>query len=258
MLLPVLLAIGAIVFAAGLGVAIYRLSHRFWPATDRDGMDLTSVIIVRIGILHALIVALAFTEVKQNEMHARQLVAEEAVTVANVFYDLERFNEAVTLPARQLVVRYARDVVHGDWPELAARGRLSEQAWTSWRVLLESVLALEPRDRRQNLIHARMLENTWKLEEQRQRRGSDAHAAPHPVFWFTSIAGLMVICACLAPYPARRSTELLVAAFSGFTGVVVYFAYDVTTPFNGLWPLTPAGLLDFLQQARPAAVLAGL
>lgn len=258
MLIPLLLAAGAILLAVGLGLGIYRLAHGVWPSTDKDGMELTSIIIVRIGILHALIVALAFTEVKQNEMHARQLVAEEAVTVANVFYDLERFDAAATLPARQQLVRYARDVVQGDWPALAARGRLSEDAWESWRALLEAVLALEPGDRRQTLIHARLVENAWKLEEQRQRRGSDAQVTPHPVFWFIAIAGLALICACLAPYPARRSTELLVAGFSGFTGVVIYLAYDVTTPFNGLWPLMPLGLQDFLQQARPAAVLAGL
>lgn len=258
MLAPALLALGAVVVAAALGLAIYRLARILWPVTDKEGADLAALVIVRIGILHALIVALAFAEVKQNEMHARQLVADEAVTVANTFYDLERFGGEATLPERRLLVRYARDVVHGDWPELSAHGRLSAEAWQSWRALVEAVLRLQPADRRQELILSRMVGNAWKLEEQRQRREADAYAAPHPVFWFTSIVGLAIICGCLAPYPPRRSTHALIAAFAGFTGAVLYLAYDVTTPFHGLWTIHPTGLEGFLRQAGPAALLAGM
>jgi len=258
MLAPALLALGAVLLAALLGVAIYRAARAFWPVTDKEGADLAALVIVRIGILHALIVALAFAEVKQNEMHARQLVAEEAVTVANVFYDLERFGAEATLPERRLLVRYARDIVQADWPELDAHGRLSNLAWQSWRALVEAVLRLQPTDRRQEMILSHLIANTWKLEEQRQRREADAYAAPHPIFWFTSIVGMIIICGCLAPYPPRRSTHVLIAAFSAFTGAVLYLAYDVTTPFHGLWSLRPAGLEGFLRQAGPAALLPGL
>lgn len=257
MLASALTALGAILVSAVLGVAIYRFARFLWPVTDKEGADLASLVIVRIGILHALIVALAFAEVKSNELHARQLVAEEAVTVANVFYDLERFGGDATLPEQRLLVRYARDVVHGDWPELNAHGRLSTEAWRSWRALIEAVLRLQPADRRQELILSRMVGNAWKLEDLRQRREGDAYAAPHPVFWFTSIVGLIVICGCLAPYPPRRSTHVLIAAFSGFTGAVLFLAYDVATPFHGLWAIQPTALQSFLHQAGPAALLAG-
>ncbi|MDB5377871.1 MAG: hypothetical protein JWR00_2317 [Rubritepida sp.] len=257
MLASSLLALGAALVSAVLGLAIYRLARTLWPVTDREDVDLAAMVIVRVGILHALIVALAFAEVKQNEMHARQLVAEEAVTAANVFYDLERFGAEATLPERRLLVRYAHDMVHGDWPELAAHGRLSMVAWQSWRALVEGVLRLQPTDRRQEMILSRMVANTWKLEDQRQRREADAYAAPHPAFWFTSVVGLVIICGCLAPYPPRGSTYALIAAFSGFTGAVLYLAYDVTTPFHGLWTIHPAGLESFLRQAGPAVLLAG-
>lgn len=257
MLASALLAFGAMLLAGALGIGIYRLARLLWPVTDKEGADLAALVIVRIGILHALIVALAFAEVKSNEMHARQLVAEEAVTVANVFYDLERFGGEATLPERRLLVRYARDVVRGDWLELDAHGRLSPEAWQSWRALIEAVLRLQPTDRRQEMILSRLVANGWKLEEHRQRREADAYAAPHPVFWFTSIVGLVIICGCLAPFPPRRSTHVLIAAFAAFTGAVLYLAYDVTTPFHGLWAIHPTGLESFLRQPGPAALLAG-
>lgn len=257
MIASVLMALGSVVVSAALGVAIYRLARRFWPVTDKEGADLAALVIVRVGILHALIVALAFTEVKSNEMHARRLVSDEAVTVANVFYDLERFGGEATLSEQRLLVRYANDIVQRDWPELAAHRRVSIDAWHSWRALMEGVLRLQPTDRRQEMILSRLVDNSWKLEEQRQRREADAYAAPHPVFWFASVVGLVLICGCLAPFPRRRSTYALVAAFSGFTGAVLYLAYDVTTPFHGLWPIPPTGIEVFLRQPGPAALLAG-
>lgn len=258
MLVPALQAVIAVLLAAAGGVVIYRLAHGLWSETDSKGLDLAGVIIVRIGIMHALIVALAFAELKQNEMHARQLIADEAVTAANLFYDLERFGGEATLPERQLLVRYVRDIVSFDWPELSAHGRLSPEAWQSWRALVEGVLRLEPRDRRQEAILARMVSSSWKLEEQRQRREADAYAFPHPAFWVISVGGLIVICACLAPYPPRRSTQWLIAGFAAFTGAVLYLAYDVATPFHGLWNIHPTGLEDLLRLPGPAAILAGL
>jgi hypothetical protein len=255
MLLPVLLAGVSIALSAAGGVAIYRLARFLWPVSDREGADLAAVVIVRIGVLHALIVALAFAEVKQNEMQARQLVAEAAVTIADVFYDLQRYGPEQTVAEQRLAVRYAVEVIHRDWPQLDARGELSVEAWDTWRELLGQVLDFQPASRRQELVHARLVRNLYLLEEQRQKQLIDAHEALHPFFWFAAIVGLIVICGCLAPYPPRRSTHVLVAAFAGFTGAVLYLAYDVTTPFSGLSIIPPAGFETFLRQAEPAAVL---
>ncbi|TCH99832.1 DUF4239 domain-containing protein [Roseococcus sp. SYP-B2431] len=256
MLLPLLLAFAVTAVSAGLGVVTYRLARAFWPVTDKDGADLAAMVIVRVGILHALIVALAFAEVKQNEMQTRQLVAEEAVTIADVFYDLQRYGREQTAAEQRLAVRYAQQVIGRDWPELDRSGALSLEAWRTWRELLEHVLDLDPANRRQELVHARLVRNVYLVEEQRQKRLIDAHEAPHPFFWFAAVVGLIVICGCLAPYPPRRSTHALVATFAGFTGAVLYLAYDVTTPFSGLSVIEPSGFETFLRQSEPAEIIA--
>jgi hypothetical protein len=253
----ILLAFAAMFLSGAFGIATYRLTRHFWPVIDKPAMELAGIIIVRIGILHALIVALAFTEVRSNETLARQSVADEAVTVADVFLDLERFGGDATLPERRLLVRYARDVVRSDWPALDIQGQLSPEAGRSWQALIDAMLLLQPTDRRQEMILSHLMSNGWKLGDQRQRREAAVHALPHPVLWFTSIMGLLIICGCLAPFPPRRSTHVLIAAFSAFTGAVLYLAYDVTTPFHGLWTIHPTGLENFLRQPGAAALLTG-
>jgi len=257
MLPPLIQASIAVAVSAGIGVLTYRLARKLWPVADSQGVDLAAMVIVRVGILHALIVALAFAEVKQNEAQARQLVAEAAVTIADIFYDLQRYELAQTAAEQRLAVRYAQEVIHRDWPELDARGSLSRDAWDTWRELLDEVLDFRPASGRQEIIHARLVRNLYFLEEQRQKQLIDAHETPHAFFWFTAIAGLIVICGCLAPYPPRRSTHVLVATFAGFTGAVLFLAFDLTTPFSGMSIIQPSGFENFLRQAEPAAVLAG-
>ncbi|MDB5412658.1 MAG: hypothetical protein JWR10_993 [Rubritepida sp.] len=252
---PILLAAAAIAFSAVAGCLAYRLARALHPSADAKSADLANLIVVRIGILHALIVALAFAEVKQNEMQARQLVSEEAFTVADTFYDFQRYQRDETAAEQRLIVRYAHEVIHRDWPVLEGRGALSEEAWATWRQLIDGTLNLAPADRRQRLIHDRLVRNVYLMEEQRQKRQISAHQTPHPFFWFTSISGLIIICACLTSYPPRRSTYVMIATFAGFTGAVLYLAYDVTTPFSGLSVIQPVGFEAFLRQPAPAAVL---
>ncbi|WP_424812148.1 DUF4239 domain-containing protein [Roseococcus sp. YIM B11640] len=237
----------AVIGSALGGCLVYTLARLVMPG-DPKVADLANLVIVRVGIIHALIVALAFAEVKTNELHARRVVAEEAVTVSDTFYDLERYDLHATDALQRAVVRYASDVVRHDWPSLAATGRISAAAWASWSHILNGALDLQPEGSRQELIHKRLIANIYQLEDQRQRRELDAQADLHPVFWVASVVGLIIMCACLGTYPPRRSTYLMIAVFAGFTGAVVYLAYDVTTPFAGLWIIQPSALLEFLQR----------
>lgn len=240
--------------SAGAGSLAYFGAKSLRPPGDQQSIDLANAVVLRIAILHALIVALAFAEVKQNEQDMRRLIADEAMTLTDVFYDLRRYDPAATEEAQRLAIRYAEAVARDEWASLARTGTLSETGWEHWRALLEAVLVLEPQDRRGELIHDRVMANVYSLEDRRQSREISAQAAPHMGFWLAAIAGLFIICACFAPYPARRSTYVFISLFAGFTGAVLYLAWDISAPFSGLSVIPPEGFESFLRQPLPAAL----
>jgi hypothetical protein len=53
--------------------------------------------------IHSLILALVFAQVQVNLVDIRRTVAEEAAAVADVFYDLYRFEPVANLPLRRAV-----------------------------------------------------------------------------------------------------------------------------------------------------------
>ena len=85
-----------------------------WILTREDSTDtreLASSILFRIGALHALILALVFADQQTAFINQKAIVADEAASLADVFYDLERYDNKATVFIRSNIANYAADFI---------------------------------------------------------------------------------------------------------------------------------------------------
>ncbi len=235
--------------AAGLSLLLYSGARSVYGGeADEKTVDFARTTIFRIGVLHGLIVALVFADGKENEADVRRAVAEEARTVSNVYYELQRFDRVSTQGIQRIVARYADAVVRFDWPELAQEARLADASWALWDELIDRVLSIEPGEGRRALIHARLVDQVYRIEDLREERAAGARAYPSVLFWVAAIGGLVVMVGCFFAWPPTRATFALIAAFAGYTGLILMLVYDLGNPFDGLSVITPRAFRTFLAE----------
>ena len=114
--------------------------------------------IFRVSALHGLILALVFAEELVSRHKVEQTVSHEAAMLADVFYDLKRYDDPGTRAMRVDLAHYVGTVIDVEWGRLATDRRLSDQAWQRWSLLYEGILDLEPETVRQRALKPVLLE----------------------------------------------------------------------------------------------------
>lgn len=103
-------------------VGPFVLIRRVFPAEATE--DLKAVAswgALRIGTIHALILALVFTEVRQEYNHLAETIDQEALAIEQLYRSLEQIEGAESEGIRQQLTRYTRMVIDQEWPSLASR-----------------------------------------------------------------------------------------------------------------------------------------
>lgn len=231
MTLPWPLTMLAFVAAAlVLSFGPYALLRRILPVED-ETERLAGSVLIRIGGLHALILALVFADAQVSLVDLRKGVAEEATALNDIFYDLERYGTPRADQARTHVVAYTRAVVEEDWPLLRDQ-RLSDAAWRSWRSLYDEVLDLEPTSRRQEDLRRLLIDRVGAIADFREERRNGAGRSLSGVFWGVAGVGFLLVA---LPYFVFRPTPanlFLMSAFGVFNGLVMFMILATNDPFG--------------------------
>ena len=147
-----------------LSLVPYLLARRILlPRTDEQSKDLAGSVIFRVGALHSLILALVFAQELLNFNEARHTMTREAALVGNIFYDLARYDEALTKSARADLIEYTNIVLNREWETLATEARLDEQAWGEWESAYTKILDLVPNNIRQEELKKIMVDQVREL-----------------------------------------------------------------------------------------------
>lgn len=201
--------------------------------------ELASSILFRIGALHALILALVFADGQAAFIKMKTIVTDEAASVTDVFYDLERYDEKATVFIRSSIVDYAAVVVQDEWDDLA-EGRLNEQAWTYWRNVFDAVLNLEPENLRQETLRELMVAKLSGVAQLREKRWSGTKMGLPFTFWVIALAGFALVSLPYYVFAPRADHIVLLTTFALYNGLVLYLILDVSKPYQGLIRLSSA------------------
>ena len=257
-------------FPAWFGVSVFALAalaaafipyvilrKLFSERLSEDTQTLSSSITVRLGALHALILALVFAQEQINYTQVRRTIVDEAAATADVYYELERYDVEKTNAIRLAVARYVQTVIEDEWA-LLARERLSDKAWEYYTEVDLGLLRLEPENRLQEDLRAQMLQDWDAISEYRRARETAAMHEVPGFFWVVAVLGFLLVTLPYFAFEPSPANLFALASFAVYNGIVFYFIASISNPFAGPAPLEPtafyrlfsedmAGVLQTLQ-----------
>ncbi|MCA0871577.1 hypothetical protein LCL97_12125 [Seohaeicola saemankumensis] len=203
--------------------------------------DLAGPIFTRVGALHALILALVFAQELINVRDISTASAREAVLVGDAFYDLARYDPEATLPIRRDLATYVHLVLHEEWALLSERDTLHPQAWVAWENAYEATLDLTPATERQAVLKDIIVSDLREVSGLRRVRENAAIANIHSLFMMAAIAGLVLTAAGLFTHAPTLQNTVLLAIFSTYTGLIVFFVVAFSNPYHSPGVVLPTG-----------------
>ncbi|MFT3669648.1 MAG: DUF4239 domain-containing protein [Pseudoxanthomonas sp.] len=231
--------------AVALGLMPARLFRRGWRARlPSESKLVASDVMSRVGALHGLILALVFANAHGGNEQLRAVITQEATAADHVYYNARRFGDPQLMAA---TVAYIRTVIEQDWPSMRDRHALSDAGWRAWGDMLEGGLGLTPKNPRQSALATQIQADIWRIENLRQARGYQADNRIAPFFWLVAVTGIILIGALLFVHDPTPVHQLMMSAYSVYTGLVLFLIYDLTRPFDGALQLLPTAFHGTLE-----------
>jgi len=236
--------VGVIVVGGVILVALltYFASRAlFKTRADEESRDLASSVIFRVAALHGLILALVFAQELVNVNQIRDATSREAALMADVFYDLKRYDDAGTLAIRTDVAHYVAAVVNEEWDDLAYRRNLSDEAWRRWVSTYEAILDLEPATAREELLQENLTTAIREVSGLRRLRENAVSEPVNPLFMTAAIVGVVITAMSYFTFAPTTLHLLLLSTFAAYTGLLIFFIIAFSNPYLEPGRISPVG-----------------
>jgi hypothetical protein len=255
--LPTLL--GCLLFmglTTAVGLTIQHLTFRLHSRRQseeamREVEGATSDLLRVVGWLFTLLLSLTFTEVVAESALTESAIEHEAGAISDIHQNMRRYGLEETREVRERLNDYTRAVIDDDWPALA-QGRLSEQADTALRQLIDAMMKLRPASANQETLLSRTIVDVDMISDYRLSRLQQAREKPSHVL-IVVFLGYLVTMVYLGAYRPRSIIVVLMSLYTLFVGVVIYLVLAMSDPFHGAIAVDSAPfeyVLEAMRQVR--------
>ena len=231
-------------WTVGFAAAVCALHYLFWkafrPEFDDRQREAANWGAIRIGAVHAFILALVFSEVRQEHNELAETIDNEALAIEQLYRGLDGIDAELARTAQENIEIYTRMVIDEEWPSLA-KGRPLERADRIVDEVRLNVIAISASEGSGGLSSA-LLDDINDIENARGQRSFDISEPVSALFWLIAATGFVFTAACYfvhAPSPLKSS---VLAMFSAINGLVFFAIISFTTPFHGAVKVEPKAL----------------
>jgi hypothetical protein len=226
----IIAALISLAITAGLVIAAHLLF-----AGKRPDKTLTFVqqMALRIGTMHALVVALVFSILTGELIKQYSHSDVEALSAANIYYILSDASTEPAVTIRDLIPIYLKTVIEQDWQVFSQRPH-ELPAWKLISRMQRLTLDWHPTSQSENMIKHYVFDNLNIMAENRNKRVIEWQAPNLPsIFWGIAIGGYILT---LVPYLCVELTRIrlfLVCCYGAIIGLMFYGISVLDNPFKG-------------------------
>ncbi|MBT8332095.1 MAG: DUF4239 domain-containing protein [Deltaproteobacteria bacterium] len=188
---------------------------------------------LRIGTMHALVVAFVFSSLTGQLIELYQMSNTEAISAANVYWALKNNQTPEAVELRKLIPDYLQTVVEKDW-KAPYKSPQNLPAWELITRMKEIVAKWRPSASADEIIRNHVFNNINTVAENRDRRIIERVAPNLPlVFWLIAIIGYLL---SLVPYLTVEHSKLrftLVCCYAIIIGLLFYGIAELDNPYLG-------------------------
>lgn len=195
-----------------------------------------------VGVLYAVLVAFAIIVVWEKFDEAEMAVAQEASAAVTMHRLASGISEDFSNSVNTELTAYVTDVIERDWPVMArAEGFTSRASGAALSRLYGTVMALQPQDRRQEVIQTELLRQLETMTTTRRTRGVISAGIMPNVVWWVLLGGATLTIGFTFFFGTQnlRAQTLMAGMLSIliFSALLIIIAIDY--PFSGPVHVTP-------------------
>lgn len=234
-----------VVAVAGLigGLGLLVRVKVFPGKEDEEREDVAGYVTMMVGVMFALILALALVSVWEDKDSAEGHVATEASSLHETY-----LLGAAMLPADQQKIQaaataYADYVVHTEWPAMRAGKEVGDDGWQLLTNLRTSFLNADATTPARQAVLSDATTQLSNLADARRGRLDDTEKRMPSVLWVGLVLGGLLTVALTFIYGIeQRFTHIgMVMGLAALIGFMLILIYNLDNPFNkGVGPDTAA------------------
>ena len=229
---PLLGSFVAILLSLAFTCALFYTFHIFLRGKRPDETKtFAQQMALRIGTMHALVVALVFSSLTAQLLKLYEMSDAEAISAANIYFILEDSPSEEATRLRALIPRYLKTVVEQDWEALSVTPH-NLPAWDLIYEMQRITLNWQPANSSDEMLKTYVFDNLNKMAENRNKRIIEwlAPSLP-PIFWAIAFSGYFLT---LLPYLSVEFSKrrlLLVCSYAVIIGIMFYGIAVLDKPF---------------------------
>lgn len=186
-----------------------------------------------VGVFYAVMLAFVVIAVWQNYSDTEKAVRNEAKAAVDLYHVALAFpdqGEEIQAGVR----RYVEEVHNTAWDSMALGGRSMEVA-KELRGLNDAVLALKPKDRKEEALFQHAVDLLTVIADNRNERLDSANGSVPGVLWFVLVVGGLITLGYPAFFAASNvgAQVLMTASLAALVALSLLLALAFDFPFTG-------------------------
>lgn len=245
-----MLAAGAVVLVAAAASATgFLFVSRFvpdrWIVADADA---ASALYATIGMVYAILIAIAAIAVWEPRTDAGQNTDLEAASLVEAYWSSSTLNEADRTSIRAAMTEYLREASGPEWTSLADNRRptgLAEQLFTDLRLRVDHA---NPQTEKEQSAYGQLSGQIAAAASARRARIAAADEGMPGLLWPVLIGGGLVSIAFLYLFGLERTfpNGLMMATVGGMLALLLFVIYQVEFPYSRDFAIGPDSLVSAL------------
>lgn len=251
----ILVAGTVVVIAAAISALGFLFVSRFvpdrWIVADADA---ASALYATIGMVYAILIAIAAIAVWEPRTDAGSNADLEATSLVEAYWSASTLNEADRTSIRAAMTDYLREASGPEWRSLRDNRRgtvAADQLFTDLRLRVDSAT---PASDKEQAAYGQLTAQIAAAASARRARVAAADEGMPGLLWPVLIGGGIVSIAFLYLFGLERTfpNGLMMATVGGMLALLLFVIYQVEFPYSRDFAIGPDSLISALSTLSPS------
>jgi hypothetical protein len=228
-----LLFVAVFVGVTWIGIFVTRRTVHAWFHREARANDMVGLALASFFVLFGLLLGLVAVATYQNFSSVSDTVDKEAYGILPLYRDFGAYPEPIRGRLRDSLREYMRYTIEEGWP-LMRRGIVPTGGTDRITELFKLLLAFEPSDRREEIIHTEALGRVNRLVELRQARLANVTLGLPAVLWWVVAFGALLNIVLIWLQDMEIHVHLILGGvLASILALVIFLIAALDNPFRG-------------------------
>jgi hypothetical protein len=248
----ILVVLVAAAVSAGGFLLVSRYIPNRWLVADGDA---ASALYATIGMVYAILIAIAAIAVWEPRAAVSQGTSDEASNLVEAYWSANSLAADDRNDIQRLITGYLREAEGREWTTLTEQMKPAPQTEAKFVELRERVDSAAPETERELAAHALLSSQISAAASSRRARIAAASEGMPGLLWPVLIAGSLISVVFLYMFGLSRTfpNGLMMAVVGGMIALLLFVIYQVEYPYSRAFAIDPGSLSDALIQLRSAS-----